>query len=153
MAAAAATKSPPALVPSAGPTPGGSLPLSSIDKTAAVRVSVDFIQVFPSSAEAAKDQAASVAAMREGFARALVHYYPVAGRIAEPVPGEPEIDCNGEGVWFIEAEASCAREEARNFERPLCIPKEELLPRPPPEVRVEDTVLLAQVRIPSPIVT
>jgi hypothetical protein len=153
MAAAAVTKSPPALVPPAGPTPGGSLPLSSIDKTAAVRVSVDFIQVFPSSAEAAKDQAASVAAMREGFARALVHYYPVAGRIAEPVPGEPEIDCTGEGVWFIEAEASCSLEEARNLERPLCIPKEELLPRPPPEVRVEDTVLLAQVRIPSPIVT
>ncbi|KAF8696903.1 hypothetical protein HU200_036545 [Digitaria exilis] len=142
-AAPTVTKSPPSLVPPAGPTPGGSLPLSSIDKTAAVRVSVDFIQVFPASG--AGDQAASVATMREGFAKALVPYYPIAGRIAEPTQGEPEIECTGEGVWFVEAEASCSLEEARNLERPLCIPKEELLPRPPAGVRVEDTVLLAQV--------
>ncbi|KAK1665660.1 hypothetical protein QYE76_053819 [Lolium multiflorum] len=137
------TKSPPALIPPAGPTPGGSLPLSSIDKTAAVRVSVDFIQVFP--ADAPRDQAPLVATMREGFARALVHYYPVAGRIAEPVQGEPVVECTGEGVWFVEADASCSLEEARNLERPLSIPKEELLPRPPAHVRLEDTVLLAQV--------
>jgi hypothetical protein len=37
------TKSPPSMVPPVGPTPDGSLPLSSIDKTAAVCVSVDFI--------------------------------------------------------------------------------------------------------------
>jgi hypothetical protein len=138
------TKSPPALIPPAGPTPGGSLPLSSIDKTAAVRVSVDFIQVFP--ADAPRDQAPLVATMREGFAKALVHYYPVAGRIAEPVQGEPVVECTGEGVWFVEADASCSLEEARNLERPLSIPKEELLPRPPAHVRLEDTVLLAQVR-------
>jgi hypothetical protein len=144
------TKSPPSLVPPAGPTPGGSLPLSSIDKTAAVRVSVDFIQVFPAPTSGKEDRSPSsaIAAMREGFAKALVPYYPVAGRIAEPVPGEPEIECTGEGVWFVEAEASCSLEEARNLERPLCIPKEELLPRPPAGVRVEDTLLLAQV---SPI--
>ena len=145
------TKSPPSLVPPAGPTPGGSLPLSSIDKTAAVRVSVDFIQVFPaptSGKEEDRSPSSAIAAMREGFAKALVPYYPVAGRIAEPVPGEPEIECTGEGVWFVEAEASCSLEEARNLERPLCIPKEELLPRPPAGVRVEDTLLLAQV---SPI--
>ena len=147
-AAPTVTKSPPSLVPPAGPTPGGSLPLSSIDKTAAVRVSVDFIQVFPASGGG--DQASAIATMREGFAKALVPYYPVAGRIAEPAPGESEIECTGEGVWFVEAEASCSLEEARNLERPLCIPKEELLPRPPAGVRVEDTVLLAQVR-PIPI--
>jgi len=86
-AAPTVTKSPPSLVPPAGPTPGGSLPLSSIDKTAAVRVSVDFIQVFP--APGGGDQASAIATMREGFAKALVPYYPVAGRIAEPVPGIP----------------------------------------------------------------
>ncbi|TVU35950.1 hypothetical protein EJB05_17857, partial [Eragrostis curvula] len=81
--------------PAGGANPGGSLPLSSIDKTAAVRVSVDFIQVFP---EVGKEGASSaIATMREGFAKALVPYYPVAGRIAEPVQGEPEIECTGEG--------------------------------------------------------
>ncbi|VAI00587.1 unnamed protein product [Triticum turgidum subsp. durum] len=126
MAAPAPTvaKSPPALVPPAGPTPGGTLPLSSIDKTAAVRVMVDFIQVFqsPSSDSSSVDE--QVAAMRQGFARALVPYYPVAGRIAEPTPGEPVVDCTGEGVWFVEAAASCSLADVNGLEdRPLAIPK------------------------------
>ncbi|TVU35949.1 hypothetical protein EJB05_17856 [Eragrostis curvula] len=148
MAAAAPTvsKSPPALIPPAGPTPGGHLPLSSIDKTAAVRVSVDFIQVFPRAIDSeAVDQDAAVAAMRDGFAKALVPYYPVAGRIAEPTPGEPVVDCTGEGVWFVEAAASCALADVNNLERPLLIPKEELLARPPPEEKLEDLILTAQV--------
>uniref|UniRef100_A0ACD5VET9 Uncharacterized protein n=1 Tax=Avena sativa TaxID=4498 RepID=A0ACD5VET9_AVESA len=147
MAAAAApavVKSPPALVPPAGPTPGGVLPLSSIDKTAAVRVSVDFIQVFPPSSSdgAAGDQ---VAAMRDGFARALVPYYPVAGRIAEPSPGDLVVDCTGDGVWFVEAAASCSLADVNGLERPLLIPKAELIPRPPPEEKLEDLILMAQV--------
>ncbi|KAK3161284.1 hypothetical protein QOZ80_1BG0075140 [Eleusine coracana subsp. coracana] len=148
MAAAAPTvsRSPPSLIPPAGPTPGGTLPLSSIDKTAAVRVSVDFIQVFPPAAgSGAVDQDAAVAAMRDGFARALVPYYPVAGRIAEPSPGDPVVDCTGEGVWFVEAAASCALTDVNCLERPLLIPKEELLPRPPPEEKLEDLILMAQV--------
>lgn len=136
-------KSAPELVPPAGPTPGGTLPLSSIDKTAAVRVSVDFIQVSPL---AVGDQDAAVAAMRDGFARALVPYYPVAGRIKDVSPGEPVVDCTGQGVWFVEAAASCALADVNNLERPLLIPKEELLPRPPPEEKLEDLIIMAQVR-------
>uniref|UniRef100_A0A453GZ13 Uncharacterized protein n=1 Tax=Aegilops tauschii subsp. strangulata TaxID=200361 RepID=A0A453GZ13_AEGTS len=145
MAAPAPTvaKSPPALVPPAGPTPGGTLPLSSIDKTAAVRVMVDFIQVFQSAPSSADDQ---VAAMRQGFARALVPYYPVAGRIAEPSPGEPLVDCTGEGVWFVEAAASCSLADVNGLEdRPLAIPKADLIPRPPADHKLEDQILLAQI--------
>ncbi|VAI00581.1 unnamed protein product [Triticum turgidum subsp. durum] len=148
MAAPAPTvaKSPPALVPPAGPTPGGTLPLSSIDKTAAVRVMVDFIQVFqsPSSDSSSVDE--QVAAMRQGFARALVPYYPVAGRIAEPTPGEPVVDCTGEGVWFVEAAASCSLADVNGLEdRPLAIPKADLIPRPPADHKLEDQILLAQI--------
>nr|BAJ94464.1 predicted protein [Hordeum vulgare subsp. vulgare] len=114
MAAPTVTKSPPALVPPAGPTPGGTLPLSSIDKTAAVRVMVDFIQVFQSPPSSDADD--QVAAMRQGFARALVPYYPVAGRIAEPSPGEPVVDCTAEGVWFVEAAASCSLADVNGLE-------------------------------------
>ena len=32
------------------------------------------------------------------------------------------------------------------LERPLLIPKEELLPRPPPEEKLEDLIIMAQVR-------
>ena len=148
-AAAAPTveRSAPELVPPAGPTPGGTLPLSSIDKTAAVRVSVDFVQVFPRAAGDVGDQDAAVAAMRDGFARALVPYYPVAGCIADASPGgEPVVDCTGQGVWFVEAAASCALADVNYLERPLLIPKEELLPRPPPEEKLEDLIIMAQVR-------
>ncbi|CAO2208678.1 unnamed protein product [Urochloa humidicola] len=148
MSAAAAptvVKSVPELVPPAGPTPGGTLPLSSIDKTAAVRVSVDFVQVFPPAAGVTGDQDAAVAAMRDGFARALVPYYPVAGRIADASPGEPVVECTGQGVWFVDAAASCALADVNNLERPLLIPKDELLPRPPPEEKLEDLILMAQV--------
>ncbi|KAI5000927.1 acyl transferase 5-like [Hordeum vulgare subsp. vulgare] len=143
MAAPTVVKSPPALVPPAEPTPGGVLPLSSIDKTAAVRVSVDFIQVFPQSSDRCGDD--QVATMRQGFARALVPYYPVAGRIAEPSPGDLVVDCTGEGVWFVEATASCSLADVKGLERPLLIPKAELIPRPPPEEKLEDLILMAQV--------
>jgi hypothetical protein len=93
------TKSPPLLVPPVGPTPGGSLPLSSIDKTATLCVSVDFIQVFP--APTASDSASAVAMMREGFTKALVSYYPVASRIAEPIPGSLRLSARARacGSW------------------------------------------------------
>ncbi|EMS59300.1 Omega-hydroxypalmitate O-feruloyl transferase [Triticum urartu] len=140
-AAPTVAKSPPALVPPAGPTPGGTLPLSAIDKTAAVRVMVDFIQVFHSP-PSGDDQ---VATMRQGFARALVPYYPVAGRIAEPSPGEPVVDCTGEGVWFVEAAASCSLADVNGLEdRPLAIPKADLIPRPPADHKLDDQILLAQ---------
>ena len=76
-AAAAPTveKSAPELVQPAGPTPGGTLPLSAIDKTAAARVWVVLVQVFPQAAgDVVGGQDAAVAAMRDGFARALVPY-------------------------------------------------------------------------------
>ncbi|XP_073008204.1 acyl transferase 5-like [Typha latifolia] len=132
------TKSSTFLIPPSTPTPSSTLPLSSIDKTAAVRVTVDFIQVFRHGEE-------PKTAIKEAFAKALVYYYPVAGRIVESHPGEPEIECSGEGIWFVEASANCSLEDVNQLERPLRIPKEELLPRPPKDAKFEDCVLLAQV--------
>nr|CAD1820299.1 unnamed protein product [Ananas comosus var. bracteatus] len=74
------------------------LPLSSIDRAANARVSVEFIQV-----SSRGGSGGAVAAIREGFARALVSYFPVAGRIVESVPGEPMVECSGDGIWFVEA--------------------------------------------------
>ncbi|KAI5002720.1 hypothetical protein ZWY2020_027370 [Hordeum vulgare] len=123
------TKSPPALIPPAGLTPRGTLSLSSIDKTVAGSGFVCLIQVFspPSLSAARKDlgAAAAVAAMRDGFARALVPYYPVAGRIA---PSGLAVDCTGEGIWFVEAAASCALADVDGLDCcPLLIPQKLLL--------------------------
>uniref|UniRef100_A0ACD5WVH9 Uncharacterized protein n=1 Tax=Avena sativa TaxID=4498 RepID=A0ACD5WVH9_AVESA len=138
------TKSPPALIPPDGPTPGGTLPLSSIDKT--VGGLVNLIQVFPrSSLSTARDDqgaAAAVAAMRNGFSRALVPYYPVAGRVA---PSGLAVDCTGEGVLFVEAAASCALADVDGLECcPLLIPGELLLPFPPRGEKLDGHILMAQ---------
>jgi len=43
--------------------------------------------------------------MRRALAEALVPFYPMAGRLARDEDGRVEIDCNGEGVLFVEVDA------------------------------------------------
>ncbi|XBJ13404.1 hypothetical protein VPH35_005583 [Triticum aestivum] len=43
--------------------------------------------------------------MWQALAEALITFYPMAGRLARDKEGRVEIDCNGEGVLFVEADA------------------------------------------------
>ncbi|THU63612.1 hypothetical protein C4D60_Mb01t17660 [Musa balbisiana] len=132
-------KSPPALVSPSQPTPSGrNLPLSSIDRKAAVRVLVDLLLLYERGDQPAK-------LLKGSLSKALVAYYPVAGRIVESSkPGELDVACTGDGVWFVEASADCTLEQVRHLELPRLLPKDDLLPLPPPQVDLDSLILLLQ---------
>lgn len=44
--------------------------------------------------------------LKEGLSKALVPFYPMAGRLRRDEDGRIEIDCNAEGVLFVEAETT-----------------------------------------------
>nr|GLL44402.1 methanol O-anthraniloyltransferase-like [Ipomoea trifida] len=50
-------------------------------------------------------------AIKEGLAKALVFYYPLAGRIFEGENGKLIVNCNGKGVLFVEAKANVKLEQ------------------------------------------
>lgn len=93
----------PQLVAPAKPTPRELKQLSDIDDQGALRFQVPFIFFYPNSP--IMDGQDPVRVIREALAKALVYYYPFAGRLVEGSHGKLLVDCTGEGVLFIEADA------------------------------------------------
>ena len=60
-----------------------------------------------------------VRVIQEALAKALVPYYPFAGRLREQDGCRLAVDCTGEGVLFVEADAEVGLE---HFEDPLLPP-------------------------------
>ena len=105
------------------PTPSETLRLSLIDRVPGLRHLVRSLHVFKHGERPAK-------VIREALSRALVPYYPFAGRfVHDSDGGEVVVECTGEGAWFVEAAASCRLEEVRYLDYPLMISQEELLPQ------------------------
>lgn len=53
--------------------------------------------------------------MKEALSRVLVPFYPMAGRLRRDEDGRIEINCNGEGVLFVEAETGSVVEDFGDF--------------------------------------
>lgn len=53
--------------------------------------------------------------MKDALSRALVPFYPMAGRLRRDEDGRIEIDCNGHGVLFIEAAADATVDDFGDF--------------------------------------
>ncbi|KAJ7962737.1 hydroxycinnamoyl-CoA shikimate/quinate hydroxycinnamoyl transferase [Quillaja saponaria] len=53
--------------------------------------------------------------LKEALSKALVPFYPMAGRLRRDEDGRVEIDCNGQGVLFIEAETSGVIDDFGDF--------------------------------------
>ncbi|KAI3709266.1 hypothetical protein L2E82_39026 [Cichorium intybus] len=45
--------------------------------------------------------------LKKALSDVLVSFFPMAGRLGKDGDGRVEINCNAEGVWFVEAEADC----------------------------------------------
>ncbi|KAI6669962.1 hypothetical protein NL676_004847 [Syzygium grande] len=81
-------------------TPKGSIFLSSLDQVAVVYVSS--VYCFDRSDSNLVD------VIKQALAKVLVHYYPVAGRLAKNSQGKLVVDCQNKlGVPFVEAIADC----------------------------------------------
>lgn len=99
----------PELIPPAEWTPYSFKFLSDVDDQNGLRLHIPMMNFYrknPSMEE--KDP---VQVIRGAIAKALVPYYPLARRLREYSGGKLAVECTGEGVVFIEADADVALEE------------------------------------------
>ncbi|KAF8038400.1 hypothetical protein BT93_B1056 [Corymbia citriodora subsp. variegata] len=130
------------LVRPARPTPRERKRLSDVDDQEGLRFQIPAIQFYRCDGSG-RDP---VRAVREGLARALVFYYPFAGRLRE-LPGRKlVVDCNEEGVMFVEADADVTLDQFGDALQPPFPCLEELLFDVPGSSAVLDApVMLIQV--------
>ncbi|KAK4797168.1 hypothetical protein SAY86_029494 [Trapa natans] len=102
-------------------TPLVTLDLSAIDQIPVLRCNARTLHVFMKGQGAAR-------VIRVGLSKALVPYYPLAGRLKEGVPGRLQVECCARGVRFVEASAGCSLVEFDCFQDVESTPYDELLP-------------------------
>ncbi|KAJ1294934.1 hypothetical protein BS78_01G184200 [Paspalum vaginatum] len=96
-------RQPAVLVAPASATPRELKRLSDIDDQDGLRFHIPVIQFYRRNALMGGRDPAPV--IRDAVARALVPYYPFAGRLRELEGRKLAVECTGEGVLFIEADA------------------------------------------------
>ncbi|KAL2510439.1 HXXXD-type acyl-transferase family protein [Abeliophyllum distichum] len=114
------------LVSPSEPTPSGVLDLSVIDRLPVLRCNARTLHIFRHGPKAAE-------VLRKALSKALVPYYPLAGRLNVSAENQIQITCSGEGIWFVEASANCMLEAVNFFDDTAVIPYDKLLPDPPQE--------------------
>ncbi|XVF42784.1 hypothetical protein PTKIN_Ptkin01aG0392700 [Pterospermum kingtungense] len=107
----------PELVPPAKPTPRECKKLSDIDDQVGHRFQIRGLHIYRCNPSMHGKDPARV--IREALAATLVFYYPIAGRLREGPNRKLIVDCTGEGVLFVEADANVTLEE---FGDALCPP-------------------------------
>ncbi|KAK4379802.1 hypothetical protein RND71_001664 [Anisodus tanguticus] len=92
-----------------GQTPSGMLDLSVIDSLAVLRCNARTLHVF---------KGGDFTVIRDAFSKALVPYYPLAGRLKLSTYNNQllQIDCSAQGIWYVEASADCTLLDVNNFD-------------------------------------
>ena len=131
------------LVPPANPTPRVFKPLSDIDDQEGLRFQIPVIQFYQRSTGSGDP----VVVIKDALAKALVFYYPFAGRLREGPGRKLVVDCTGEGLLFVEADANVRLQDFGEYLQPPFPCLEELLFDVPASAGVLDCpLLLIQVR-------
>ncbi|KAE8684709.1 Benzyl alcohol O-benzoyltransferase [Hibiscus syriacus] len=107
----------PELVVPARPTPRECLLLSDIDNQQGLRYQMPGVHFYRQNPSMEGKDPAQV--IRKALAQALVFYYPFAGRLREAPNGKLMVDCNAQGVLFIEADVDVTFED---FGGAICPP-------------------------------
>ncbi|XXG39757.1 hypothetical protein AAC387_Pa01g0633 [Persea americana] len=91
------------LVAPSEPTPTHILQLSALDSQPFLRFTIEYLLVYPPCCD--HDRTAIAARLKDGLARALVAYYPLAGRVRPQASSSSslEVVCQAQGAVFIEA--------------------------------------------------
>ncbi|KAL8550098.1 hypothetical protein ACS0TY_008796 [Phlomoides rotata] len=113
------------LIPPAKPTPHEFKPLSDVDDQEGLRFQIPVIQFYRKNPSMeGKDP---VKVIRDAIGKALVFYYPFAGRLREHAARKLVVECTGEGVMFIEADADVTLQQFGDALQPPFPCLEELL--------------------------
>uniref|UniRef100_A0ACD5ZFA0 Uncharacterized protein n=1 Tax=Avena sativa TaxID=4498 RepID=A0ACD5ZFA0_AVESA len=106
----------PVLVSPAAPTPRETKSLSDLDDAEGMRFYSSGIHLY--RADPAKQGVDPAAVIREALARALVPYYPLAGRIREEAGRKLVVDCEAQGVMFVDADADLTAADFGDVQSP-----------------------------------
>ncbi|GAU47999.1 hypothetical protein TSUD_404760 [Trifolium subterraneum] len=91
------------------PTPHTIKLLSDVDDQPTLRFQIPVIQFYKYDPNMEGKDPVDV--IRKALSKTLVFYYPFAGRLRECPRGKLMVDCNDEGVLFIEADADVSLKE------------------------------------------
>ncbi|XP_060192132.1 alcohol acyl transferase 1 allele GSa-like [Lycium barbarum] len=115
------TRHKPELVVPAATTPRERKHLSNIDDQGSLRFQLPLLMFYkynPSLMEGIKDPAKVI---KEGLSKTLVFYYPLAGRLTELGNNKKlVVDCTGEGILFVEADADVELDKLGESIKPPC---------------------------------
>ncbi|KAJ8538442.1 hypothetical protein K7X08_027663 [Anisodus acutangulus] len=106
------------LVVPAKVTPCGIKHLSEIDDQGFTRFQASILMFYKhNSSMEGKDPAIFI---KDGLSKTLVFYYPLAGRIIEGPNRKLMVNCNSEGILFVEADANVELEKLGESIKPPC---------------------------------